>query len=91
MIRNRLKILLVERDLNYSNLSKMTGISVNALSKMGKGGGTGSSQITYDVLEKLCKTVFCNRSLTLLVPELQLKINPLLVFYVPIVPAHARA
>jgi DNA-binding Xre family transcriptional regulator len=57
MIKNRLKILLAERDLNYSKLSKMTGISVNALSKMGKKGGTGSTQITYQVLEKLCKAL----------------------------------
>ena len=59
MIKNRLKILLAERDLNYSKLSKMTGISVNALSKMGKNRGTGAKQITYDVLEKLCKTLDC--------------------------------
>ena len=60
MIRNRLRILLAERDLNYSKLSEMTGISVNALSKMGKGGGRGSSQITYEVLEKLCKILNCS-------------------------------
>lgn len=60
MIRNRLKILLAERDLNYTKLSKMTGISVNALSKMGKNRGTGAKQITYDVLEKLCKSLNCS-------------------------------
>ena len=38
----------------------MTGISVNALSKMGKNGGTGAKQITYDVLEKLCEALDCN-------------------------------
>jgi hypothetical protein len=31
----------------------MTGIYVNALSKMGKNGGTGAKQSTYEVLEKL--------------------------------------
>jgi len=36
MIRNRLKILLAEKNLNYTKLSEMTGISINALSKMGK-------------------------------------------------------
>ena len=38
----------------------MTGISVNALSKMGKNGGTGAKQITYEVLEKLCEALDCN-------------------------------
>lgn len=60
MIKNRLKILLAERDLNYTRLSKLTGISVNTLSKMGKNGGTGAKQITYEVLEKLCKTLNCS-------------------------------
>jgi len=60
MIKNRLKILLAERDLNYSKLNKMTGISVNALSKMGKNRGTGAKQIPYDVLEKLCKALDCS-------------------------------
>ncbi|MFH1361820.1 MAG: helix-turn-helix transcriptional regulator [bacterium] len=59
MIKNRLKILLAERDLNYSKLSKMTGISVNALSQMGKAGGTGSRQIRYAILDKLCEALNC--------------------------------
>lgn len=60
MIKNRLKILLAEKDLNYSKLSEITGISINALSKMGKKGGAGSKQITYDVLDKLCETLDCH-------------------------------
>ena len=60
MIKNRLRILLAERNLNYTKLSEMAGISVNALSKMGKNGGTGAKQITYEVLEKLCKALDCN-------------------------------
>lgn len=59
MIKNRLKILLAERNLNYTKLSEITGISVNALSKMGKGGGTGAKQITYEVIEKICKALDC--------------------------------
>lgn len=59
MIKNRLKILLAERDLNYTQLSDVTGISVNALSKMGKNGGTGAKQITYETLNKLCKALNC--------------------------------
>ena len=62
MIRNRLKILLAGRDLNYTQLSKITGISVNVLSKMGKNRGTGAKQITYEVLEKLCKVLDCSVS-----------------------------
>lgn len=70
MIKIRLKILLAERDLNYSKLSKMTGISVNALSKMGKNRGTGAKQITYDVLEKFCKTLDCSvGDLLLYIPD----------------------
>jgi DNA-binding Xre family transcriptional regulator len=60
MIRNRLKILLAERNLNYTRLSEMTGISINALSKMGKNSGTGAKQITYEVLEKLCEALECD-------------------------------
>ena len=60
MIKNRLKILLAERDLNYTQLSKITGISVNALSKMGRNGGTGAKQITYKTLEKLCEALNCS-------------------------------
>ncbi|MBM3710049.1 MAG: helix-turn-helix transcriptional regulator [Actinobacteria bacterium] len=59
MIKNRLKILLAERNLNYTKLSEMTGISVNALSKMGKSGGTEAKQITYEVIEKLCEALNC--------------------------------
>jgi len=40
----------------------MTGISVNALSKMGKSSGTGAKQITYEVLEKLCEALDCTVS-----------------------------
>jgi len=59
MIKNRLRILLAERNLNYTKLSEITGISVNALSKMGKSGGTGAKQITYEVIEKICKALDC--------------------------------
>jgi putative transcriptional regulator len=59
MIKNRLKILLAERDLNYRKLSEMTGINVNTLSKMGKQGGTKCKQISYEILDKLCKALNC--------------------------------
>ena len=38
----------------------MTGISVNALSKMGKNRGAGAKQITYGALEKLYKALDCS-------------------------------
>jgi DNA-binding Xre family transcriptional regulator len=50
----------MKREINYTRLSEMTGISVNALSKIGKNGGIGAKQITYDVLEKLCKALECS-------------------------------
>lgn len=70
MIKNRLKILLAERDLNYSKLSKIAGISVNALSQMGKKGGTGTSQITFENLNKICAALSCEiGDLLIRVPE----------------------
>ncbi len=59
MIKNRLKVLLAEMDLNYSKLHKMTGISVNALCQMGKKGGTGIKQITFENLDIICEALNC--------------------------------
>ena len=59
MIKNRLKILLAEKDLNYTKLSKITGISINTLSRMGRQGGLLTKQITYEALEKICEALDC--------------------------------
>ena len=57
MVKNRLKILLAERDLNYVRLSEMTGISVNALSRLGRGVTT---EISFDTLDKICAALECS-------------------------------
>lgn len=56
MIKNRLKVLLAERDLNYTRLSEMTGISINALSRLGRGETT---EISYSTLDKICAVLNC--------------------------------
>ncbi len=56
MIKVRLKVLLAERDLNYTRLSEMTGISLNALSELGRG---ETSKIAFDTLDKICTALEC--------------------------------
>jgi putative transcriptional regulator len=56
MIKNRLKVLLAERDLNYTRLSEMTGISISALSEIGRGDTT---KISFDTLDKICAALEC--------------------------------
>lgn len=56
MIKNRLKVLLAERDLNYTRLNELTGISINALSRLGRGETT---EISYGTLDKICAALNC--------------------------------
>jgi putative transcriptional regulator len=56
MIKNRLMVLLAERDLNYTRLSEMTGISISALSEIGRGDTT---KISFDTLDKICAALEC--------------------------------
>lgn len=56
MIKNRLKIVVAERDLNYSKLTKAPGICFNALLKMRKNPGI-SGKADCDVLRRLCVAV----------------------------------
>lgn len=56
MIKNRLKVLLAERDLNYTRLSEMTGISISALSELGSG---STKKISFDTLDKICAALEC--------------------------------
>ncbi len=56
MIKNRLKVLLAERDLNYTRLSELTGISLSALSELGRGDTT---KISFDTLDKICAALDC--------------------------------
>lgn len=51
MLRNRLKILLAERDLKIKDVSNAIGISRNALSHMSN---HRSANVSNDNLDKLC-------------------------------------
>ncbi|WHO84924.1 helix-turn-helix domain-containing protein [Limosilactobacillus oris] len=51
MLRNRLKILLAERDLKIKDVSNAIGISRNSLSNMSN---HRSANISNDSLDKLC-------------------------------------
>lgn len=54
MIRNRLSIILGEQRMRVSELSKMTGISQNALNKIYHNKTKG---VDFDTLDKLCKAL----------------------------------
>ena len=49
---NKLWKLLIDRELYKKDLREMTGISTNALAKMGKGG-----DVSTQVLGKICKAL----------------------------------
>lgn len=54
MIKNRLSIILGERRMRVSELSKLTGISQNALNKIYHNKTKG---IDFDTLNKLCNAL----------------------------------
>ena len=54
MIKNRLTIILGERRMRVSELSKLTGISQNALNKIYHNKTKG---IDFDTLNKLCNAL----------------------------------
>jgi len=54
MIKNRLSIILGEQRMRVSELSKLTGISQNALNKIYHDKTKG---IDFDTLNKLCSTL----------------------------------
>lgn len=51
---NKLWKLLIDRDLMKKDLLEMTGISTNAMAKMGKGG-----DVSTQVLRKICEALDC--------------------------------
>ena len=51
MIKNRLKILLAERDMNLSDLAETAGIHYTTLRRFA---GDGLTSIHKDTLEKIC-------------------------------------
>jgi len=52
---NKLWKLLIDRNMNKSDLRKISGISTTSVAKMGKG-----KSITTDVIVKVCKALNCN-------------------------------
>ena len=54
MIKNRLSIILGEQRMRVSELSKLTGISQNALNKISHNKTKG---IDFDTLNKLCNAL----------------------------------
>jgi len=51
---NKLWKLLIDRGLMKTDLREMSGISTNALAKMGKGG-----DVSTQVLRKICEALDC--------------------------------
>lgn len=47
--------LLIDKDMKKKDLRKLSGISTNALAKLGK-----NERITTDVIEKICLTLGCD-------------------------------
>ncbi len=57
MINNRLSKILGEQRMRVSELSKLTGISQNALNKIYHNKTKG---VDFDTLNKLCNILRCN-------------------------------
>lgn len=51
---NRLWKLLIDKDMNRSDLRKLAGISSSSLAKLGKG-----ENVTTDVLLRICAVLKC--------------------------------
>lgn len=51
---NRLWKLLIDKNLKKKDLTKMAGISTNAMAKMGKG-----ENVSTEVLAKICTVLEC--------------------------------
>ena len=47
--------LLIDKDMKKKDLREASGISTNALAKMGK-----NESVTVDVIEKVCTTLNCD-------------------------------
>ena len=52
---NRLWKLLIDKNLNKSELCKLTGISNGTVAKM-----TNGEAVTLTIMEKVCKELKCN-------------------------------
>ena len=51
---NKLWKLLIDRNINKTQLCEMTGISTNAMAKMGK-----NETVQMEILAKICKVLEC--------------------------------
>ncbi len=52
---NKLWKLLIDRNMNKSELRKQAKISTNAIAKMGK-----NESVSMDTMDKICKVLQCN-------------------------------
>ncbi|MEG0835408.1 MAG: helix-turn-helix transcriptional regulator [Christensenellaceae bacterium] len=52
---NKLWKLLIDRNMNKSELRKQAKISTNAIAKMGK-----NEPVSMDTMDKVCKALHCN-------------------------------
>ena len=52
---NKLWKLLIDRNMNKSELKKQAKISTNAIAKMGK-----NESVSMDTMNKICKVLQCN-------------------------------
>ena len=52
---NKLWKLLIDRNMNKSELRKQAKISTNAIAKMGK-----NESVSMDTMNKICKVLQCN-------------------------------
>lgn len=52
---NKLWKLLIDRNLNKTDLCKLAGITTNSLANMGKG-----KDVSTQVLTKICRALNCN-------------------------------
>lgn len=56
VVRNRLRIMMAEKKMNIQDVSNATGLSRKSISKLYH---EISTQITFDVIEKICDLFDC--------------------------------
>ena len=52
---NKLWKMLIDKNLNKSDLRVLAGLSTNVIAKMGKG-----EKVSLDVIERICSYLDCN-------------------------------
>ena len=57
MIKSKLQIILAEKRLSHTELSKMTGVRQPTISALAN---NTAKHIPIDVLDKVCKALGCN-------------------------------